>query len=141
MKRLITLLIATFSVAALYASEPTTVYCSISGGHLASISNGYIGQVNVNFGQKHSAKDYLVDNNGKRLNFDTMIAALNYMSKAGWQLESTYTQFEPSLIEDSGLDECTIIMILSKRITADEQITEGILTRKMFENPGQPIYK
>lgn len=133
MKRLITLLIATFNIAVLYATEPTTIYCSISGSHLASQPNGYIGQVDVNFGQKRSAKDYLVDNNGKRINFETMIGALNYMAKAGWHLESTYTQFEPSLIESSGLDECIIVMILSKKITSEEQIAEGITTRKMYE--------
>lgn len=133
MKRLITLLIATFSVAALYAEGPSTVYCTISGSHLASQPNGYIGQVDVNFGQKRSAKDYLVDNNGKRINFETMIGALNYMAKAGWHLESTYTQFEPSLIEGSGLDECIIVMILSKEINSEKQTTEGITTRKMYE--------
>ena len=133
MKQLFTLIIVLLSVTTLYAEGPSKVYCTISGSHLASQPNGYIGQVDVNFGQKRSAKDYLVDNNGKRINFETMIGALNYMAKAGWHLESTYTQFEPSLIEGSGLDECIIVMILSKEITADEQTTEGVTTRKMYE--------
>ena len=133
MKQLFTLIIVLLSVTTLYAEGPSTVYCTISGSHLASQPNGYIGQVDVNFGQKRSAKDYLVDNNGKRINFETMIGALNYMAKAGWHLESTYTQFEPSLIESSGLDECIIVMILSKKITSEEQIAEGITTRKMYE--------
>lgn len=134
MKRVITLLMAFCSIASLHATEPTTVYCTISGSHLATTPNGYIGQVDIDFGESQSSRDYLVDESGKRLNFDTMIAALNYMSKAGWQLESTYTRFAPSIIKDSGLDKYVIVMILSKRVTSEEQIAEGICTHKIYKS-------
>jgi hypothetical protein len=133
MKKLFTLLLATLSIASIYATEPQTVYCAISGSHLASQANGYIGQVDIDFGQGNKSRDYLVDNNGKRLYFETMISALNHMAKAGWRLESSYTEFNPSLIEDSGLDECIMVMILSKEITSEEQIVEGIYTRETYQ--------
>ena len=126
MKRLSTLLLAIFSIAMLHAQEPTTVYCSITGSQLAGRVNGYIGPVEVNIGENSSKKRYLVDDDGKRINLNTMIEALNHMAKRGWKLESTYTLFSPSLIENSNLDEDIIIMILSKVITSPEQIKEGL---------------
>lgn len=134
MKQLFLLLIATLSLASLNAMEPTRAYCSISGSHLASQTNGYIGSVDICFDEQPSAKDYIVDEGGRRLNFETTIAALNYMAKAGWQLESTYTTYTPNFLGERSLDKIVIVMILSKEITSEEQITEGILTRKIFEN-------
>ena len=126
MRRLITLLLAILSVATLYAQEPTTVYCSIAGSQLTGRANGYIGPVELNLGNNTKSTIYLRDENGKRINFDTMIQALNYMSARGWRLVSTYTLYSPSLIENSNLDEDIIVMILSKEVTSTEQITEGL---------------
>ncbi len=126
MRRIITLLVAIFAIATLQAQEPTTIYCSISGSQLTGRSNGYIGPVEISFGEKTRSTTYLRDDYGKRINFNSMIEALNYMAKRGWRLESTYTLFSPSLIEDSNLDEDIIVMILSKEITSPEQAKEGL---------------
>ena len=126
MRRLITFLLAIFTVATLYAQEPTTVYCSIAGSQLTGRANGYIGPVEINFGQNSQQTNYLKDEYGRRINFKTMIEAMNYMAKRGWRLESTYTLFSPSLIENSNLDEDIIVMILSKEITSPEQAKEGL---------------
>ena len=46
------------------------------------------------------------------------------MAQQGWRLESTYTLFEKSLIEDSGLDEINIVMILSKELSNENKERE-----------------
>jgi hypothetical protein len=124
MKRILSLIIALACATALYAQEPTIVYCSITGSHLASIKNGRIGPVEVNYGQKSRRIKYLEDERGRRLSFDTMIEALNYMAELGWRLESTYTRFQPSILEGSGLDEINIVMILSKQIDSREELAQ-----------------
>ncbi|MBR5133801.1 MAG: hypothetical protein IKV29_06835 [Alistipes sp.] len=126
MRRLITLLLAIFTIATLYAQEPTTVYCSIAGSQLTGRANGYIGPVEINFGQDSQQTNYLKDEDGRRINFKTMIQAVNYMSVRGWKLVSTYTLLSPSLTQNSNLDEDIIVMILSKEVTSTEQITEGL---------------
>ena len=126
MRRLITLLYALITAATLYAQEPTTVYCSIAGSQLTGRANGYIGPVEINLGKNQRGRTYLADENGRRINFNTMIEALNYMAVRGWKLESTYTLFNPSLIENSSLDEDIIVMILSKEVRSVAEITEGL---------------
>ena len=124
MKRILSLIIALSCIASLHAEQPTLTYCSITGNHLASNRSGYIGPVEVNYGEKSKRKQYLTDESGRRINFNTMIEALNHMAQQGWRLESTYTMFERSLIEDSGLDEINIIMILSREQTPEANISE-----------------
>ena len=126
MRRLTTLLFALIAATTLYAQEPTTVYCSIAGSQLTGRTNGYIGPVEINFGQNSRQTTYLKDKDGRRINFKTIIQALNYMAVRGWKLESTYTLFNPSLIENSSLDEDIIVMILSKEVRTEAEITEGL---------------
>lgn len=126
MRQLTTLLFAIFTIATLYAQEPTTVYCSIAGSQLTGRANGYIGPVEINLGQTSQQTNYLKDEDGRRINFKTMIQAVNYMSVRGWKLVSTYTLLSPSLTQNSNLDEDIIVMILSKEVTSTEQITEGL---------------
>lgn len=124
MKRILLLIIALGCIGSLYAQRPTTTYCSITGNHLASSASGYIGPVEVNYGKKTNRRQYLTDESGRRMNFNTMIEALNHMAQQGWRLESTYTLFEKSLIEDSGLDEINIVMILSKELSNENKERE-----------------
>ena len=126
MRRLITLLYALITAATLYAQEPTTVYCSIAGSQLTGRANGYIGPVEINLGQDSRQTTYLKDEDGRRINFKTMIQALNYMSVRGWKLVSTYTLLSPSLTQNSSLDEDIIVMILSKEVRSKAEITEGL---------------
>lgn len=134
MRKLLSIIIATLSVATLHATEPSTTYCTVRGNHLVGNTNGYIGSATIDYGQPRSAKEYLVDDNGKRLHFDSVVILINYMAKAGWKLESTYTQYSRSLTENRNLDEFVITIVLSKEITSDEEITDGFMTRKMFES-------
>ena len=81
------LLILTLSVAnssKLYAQEKYKVYCSIIGNE-SELRNGVV-TISIDFGQDDLKKNYLVDEQGNRLKFKTMISAMNYMSKLGWNL-------------------------------------------------------
>ena len=122
------------SFAALYAEQPYKVYCTISGNVSTTNVNGHIVSVTIDYGQESLNKNYLVDQQGKRIVFSSMIAALNHMSQYGWELVSTETKYERSLLDDRNLDKIVSVWILSKMVTDRSQITEGFTTRLMYEN-------
>lgn len=134
MRRVTTLLIALFSFAALYAEQPYKVYCTISGNISTTNVNGHIGSVTIDYGQESLYKSHLVDKQGKRILFSSMIAVLNHMSQYGWELVSTETKYERSLLDDRNFDKIVSVWILSKMVTDHSQITEGVTTRLMYEN-------
>ena len=134
MRRVTTLLIALMSFAALYAEQPYKVYCTISGDVSTTNVNGHIGSVTIDYGQESLYKSHLVDKQGKRILFSSMIAVLNHMSQYGWELVSTETKYERSLLDDRNFDKIVSVWILSKMVTDHSQITEGVTTRLMYEN-------
>ena len=134
MRRIATLLIALFSFAALYAEQPYKVYCTISGDVSTTNVNGHIGSVTIDYGQESLYKSHLVDKQGKRILFSSMIAVLNHMSQYGWELVSTETKYERSLLDDRNFDKIVSVWILSKMVTDHSQITEGVTTRLMYED-------
>ena len=134
MRRVTTLLIALMSFAALYAEQPYKVYCTISGDVSTTNVNGHIGSVTIDYGQESLYKSHLVDKQGKRILFSSMIAVLNHMSQYGWELVSTETKYERSLLDDRNFDKIVSVWILSKMVTDRSQITEGVTTRLMYEN-------
>ena len=91
MKRFyLVLLILTLSAAnssKLYAQEKHKVYCSIIGNE-HELKNGVV-NITIDYGQDDLKKNYLVDDQGNKLQFRTMISVMNYMSKLGWSLEDT----------------------------------------------------
>jgi hypothetical protein len=122
------LLILTLSVAnssKLYAQEKYKVYCSIIGNE-SELRNGVV-TISIDFGQDDLKKNYLVDEQGNRLNFRTMISAMNYMSKLGWNLEET------SHSTDKLLGGLISVWVLSKDVYSDDEITQGLQTMLMFE--------
>ena len=69
----------------------------------------------------------MVDNQGNKLQFRTMISAMNYMSKLGWDLEETShstNKITGGLIS---------VWVLSKEVCTDDEITQGFQTLLMFE--------
>ena len=122
------LLILTLSVAnssKLYAQENYKVYCSIIGNE-SELRNGVV-TISIDFGQDDLKKNYLVDEQGNRLKFKTMISAMNYMSKLGWNLEET------SHSTDKLLGGLISVWVLSKDVYSDDEITQGFQTMLMFE--------
>lgn len=123
MKRITTLIVATLITVAAVAQQPYKVYCSISARH-SETSTTAIGRVEIDYGQERLIKNYLVDESGKPLKLNTITAVANYMSKLGWELEDSYVVGED-------IDRC--VWVMSKYVTSDEEITEGITTRKMWQ--------
>lgn len=133
MKRVITLCIAMMATITAYATQPYTAYCSLTGTQSISSANGYIGSVEVDYGQESLSKRYLVDEDGKRLNFNSMIGAMNYMAQFGWKFDSCYTTVVTEIFDGSKLSKLCIVWIITKEVTSDEEICEGFLTRHLFE--------
>ena len=119
MRRLTTLLIAIISCATLYAEQPYIAYCTITTLHDAT------SRVEVDYGQEDLTKNYLVDEEGKALKYHSTAIAANTLSKLGWVYEDSYVV---------GEDNIRCVWVMSKLVTDDSQITEGFMTRKMYED-------
>ena len=109
------------------AQESYKVFCELLGtGKL--LSNKVT--VTVDFGQETSfwsgaSKQYLVDGNGKTIKFNSMVDAMNYMGKRGWEFEQAY-------VVTIG-NQNVYHWLLSKEVTQDEAVNKGFNTRQAFK--------
>jgi len=110
------------------AVKPYKVYCEIvSTAKLFSNKP----TVELDFGQfagYWSADRQLVDEQGNAINFNSALDAANYMARRGWELEEVFIVQEMSK-GDSGTPHYH--WVLSKMVTDDSQITEGLRTKGM----------
>ena len=84
--------------------------------------------VEIDFGQASSfwtGDRRLADENGKAIVFNSMLDAANYMARRGWDLEEAY--IETKVSNGSSINPVTH-WIMSKMVTSDAEITEGIRT-------------
>ena len=92
-----------------------------------------MGYAYIDYGQRDITRNYLVDSNGKGIYFNSTIGVLNHLSKYGWQLEAAYdTQI--SRLSDSTKYDTRQVLFLSKIVSSDSEITEGIYTKNMHKN-------
>lgn len=109
------------------AQKPYKVFCELLGtGKL--FSNKVT--VTVDFGQETSfwfgsSNQYLVDDNGKAIKFNSMVDAMNYMGKRGWEFEQAY-------VVTIG-NQNVYHWLLSKEVTQDEAVNDGFNTRQAFK--------
>lgn len=129
MRRVFTLIVALLTATVLYAQEPYTVYCTITGECAAHNPRATIGTVAIDYGQQDLRNNDLADSSGRRLKFQSMVGAANYLATYGWELHDSYTSFSPSILESRMHDKIVTVWILKKSITSPEEITEGIFTR------------
>lgn len=126
MKKCLFLMLVFFSMSAM-AQESYKVFCELLGtGKL--FSNKVT--VTVDFGQETSfwlgtSNQYLVDDNGKAIKFNSMVDAMNYMGKRGWEFEQAY-------VVTIG-NQNVYHWLLSKEVTQDEAINDGFNTRQAFK--------
>ena len=110
------------------AVKPYKVYCEIvSTAKLFSNK----ATVELDFGQfagYWTADRQLVDEQGNAINFNSALDAANYMARRGWELEEVFIVQEMSK-GDSGTPHYH--WVLSKMVTDDSQITEGLQTKGM----------
>ena len=120
------LLLMLFASSCAMSQTPYKVFCEILGtGKLLSTKVS----VMVDFGQKTSIyntyKQKLVDDNGKSIEFNSMVDAMNYMAKSGWVFEQAY------YVTVNGQN--VIHWLLSKEVTSDEEIKDGFITKQEYE--------
>lgn len=102
------------------------VYCELVGTG-KFMSSKVI--VTVDFGQETNywtgaSKQYLVDDKGKAKSFNSMVDAMNYMGKLGWNFEQAYVV--------TVSQQNVYHWLLSKTITSEEEFKEGITTKEQF---------
>lgn len=90
MKRKLFLLFFIVFSMSIFAQEPAYVYCELVGtGKFMSTKVN----VQVDFGQATSiwkGVDYLKDKDGKKISFNSMVDAMNYMGYQGWEFVQAY---------------------------------------------------
>lgn len=85
-----------------------------------------VGNVEIDYGQTSRRKSYLTDTTGKRIEFESMVAAMNYMAGYGWSLHDSYTTIKRMPIDNRQLDRVVVVWILKKEVTSSAEITEGL---------------
>ncbi|MBO4768671.1 MAG: hypothetical protein J5495_03950 [Bacteroidales bacterium] len=111
-----------------YLDQPFEVYCEIVSYYRGLFSNKTT--IEIDFGQYAaflSLDRRLVDENGRSIEFNSMLDAANYMAERGWVFKQAYVVQNFSS-GDSGTPAYHWIM--GKMITDPVQITEGIRTGK-----------
>lgn len=129
MKKLFFSALLFFIIAgASYAQKPFKVYIELLGHQKGLFSDKV--KVTVDFGQAQTfffnkKNQTLVDENGKKIAFNSMVDAMNYFGEAGWIFEQAYVVTE---------DKNNIYhWLLSKEVTSPEQITEGFNTKSLYK--------
>ena len=87
----------------------------------------------IDFGQETAnlfSDDRLIDENGELIEFNSMIDALNYMSKLGWEFVQAYVTRDSS---DSSSITC---WLLSKTVDEDNDIID-FKTKDMMDQEQQ----
>jgi len=127
MKKLILLLaISLLTVSFSIAQTPHKVYCEIVG--TSNLTGTKISRLEVDMGQCSTLGTYfnahtLVDENNEKMKFNSMMDAMNYFGKYGWE-------FVQAFVVGTTPGNSVYHFVLSKEITNDEQIKEGIKLRE-----------
>ncbi|MCL1937228.1 MAG: hypothetical protein FWF52_02395 [Candidatus Azobacteroides sp.] len=113
MKKIILLSVFVLVCFCVNAEQKCYVYCELVG-----TSKLFSSKVNVqaDFGQQTSfwkGVDYLKDENGKKIVFNSMVDAMNFMGTQGWEFVQAY-------VITSG-QQNVYHWLLKKEITAEEQ--------------------
>ena len=65
---------------------------------------------------------------GKKIEFNSMVDAMNYLAKFRWKFEQAY------VVTNESTNQNVYHWLLSKDIVSDDEIREGIITQKDFED-------
>lgn len=124
MKNILSLIVLMNLAFTVYAQENIhRVYCELIG--LGKFMSSKV-VVTVDFGQDdHGWDARIVDEKGKSISFNSMVDAMNYMGKLGWEFEQAYVVTESK--------QNVYHWLLGKDISDNEVINEGLKTRKDVE--------
>ena len=107
--------------------QPHKVYCEIISTSRGMFSNKT--SVELDFGQYASwwsSDRNLVDENGKTIDFNSILDAVNYMAARGWVFEQMYVV---QTFSKGDSNTPAYHWIMSKDVTDPSQILEGLQTR------------
>ena len=128
MKKWGLLVLCLLSLSTVCAQHKYKVYSRLIAREM--FADIHIRELYIDYGQpdieKNKQNNYLVDEEGNKIDFRTMSAAMNYMSKIGWELEQIYVRSVPD-------DITYVVWVLSKEVSSDSEITQGFQTRLMYE--------
>ena len=130
MKRFILTLVAACISLVAMAEQPFKAYCEVWG----TTTTNTIGYLYIDYGQEDRSGNWIVDNRGKGIFFNSMIQVINYMSERGWEVEAIYNTPSISTVFDEKKLETKHSVIMSKMVESKEEITEGIYTKNMYKN-------
>lgn len=124
MKNILSLIVLMNLAFTVYAQENIhRVYCELIG--LGKFMSSKV-VVTVDFGQDdHGWDARIVDEKGKSISFNSMVDAMNYMGKLGWEFEQAYVVTESK--------QNVYHWLLGKDVSDNEVINEGFKTRKDVE--------
>lgn len=115
------------SISTTASAEETThrVYAELLGTGTNFLNLNKNVKVSVDLGQFQSAtKAYtLLDENGKDIKFNSMVAAMNYMGERGWKFIQAYVV--------TVSNQNVLHWLLYKDVTDPAQITEGLNVKNM----------
>lgn len=126
MKKCLFLLLMLISMNVM-GQDTHRVYCELLGtGRI--FSNKVT--VSVDFGQytsfwKSYSNQFLVDENGKKIKFNSMVDAMNYMGRLGWEFEQAYVITHGN--------QNVYHWLLSKKISDGEEIDAGFTTKERYK--------
>ncbi|MBO7315421.1 MAG: hypothetical protein J6U49_07135, partial [Alistipes sp.] len=63
---------------------------------------------------------------GQRLEFESMVEAMNHMARYGWSLHDSYTTIKRMPIDNRQLDRIVVVWVLKKEVESAAEITEGL---------------
>lgn len=130
MKKLLLTTVLVIFVVAATAQETRKTFCEIVG--TGKVLSSKV-RVQIDFGQKRSYwnqyKNFMVDETGKKIEFYSMVDAMNYLAKFRWKFEQAYV-----VTVDGTIKQNVYHWLLSKDIVSDDEIREGIITQKDFED-------
>ena len=129
MKKFSLILFLSFISVMLFSQTSYKTYCNLIGDE-NSLKKGIV-SIRIDYGQEDLKDNKFVDENGKEIKFRTMVSAMNFMSKLGWQLEQVYNRYDQ--IDGSPI----IIWALSKNIISEDEITKGFQTKLMYDKNHQ----
>lgn len=129
MKKLLLITVLAILVVAATAQETRKTFCEIVG--TGKVLSSKV-KIQIDFGQKTSYfgkyKTFMVDESGKKIEFNSMVDAMNYLAKFRWKFEQAY------VVTNESTNQNVYHWLLSKDIVSDDEIREGIITQKDFED-------
>jgi len=132
MKKFLLLVITLCCSVAVFGQKPRQAYCEVIVWSHHIMFNA---AVSFDFGMQSNNTVLLYDSKKQPLRFITGMDAVNYLSKRGWKLVSTYYE---SISESESAH-----YVMEKTITNEKQVKEGLVMRqiklddffKMFQFP------